>query len=287
MATSRSRTPERPAASRRKKSAASARARYRIQSLDRAAAILDCFVTKGPELTVREVSDATGLHKSTAHRILMALQGNGFIEQDEAAGRYHLGLQLVKLGEHAVGRLDVRVIARPHVADLAAELGETVLLAVLDGEQVVILDRVDGVHSATTPSRPGRLFPAYCTALGKAMLAGAPDQYVGQLFGKRQLRRLTPRTTGTTEALLADLRDVRARGYSVADGEIAEDLSSVGAAIRNHLGEVVAAVSVTGLASRMRERGLDALGERVRDVAARISARLGHAPTTAAPRGLR
>lgn len=249
--------------------------RYRIQSLDRAAAILDCFVTGGPELTVRDVSDKTGLHKSTAHRILMALQYNGFVEHDEVAGRYHLGLQLVKLGEHAVSRLDARVIARPYVAELSAETGETVLLAVMDGDQVVILDRVDGSRAANTPSLPGRLFPAHCTALGKAMLAGLADTEVARVVGKRQLKRFTPRTLGSLDALLEDLREVRRRGYAVAEEEMGADLGAVGAAIRNHAGTVVAALSITGLASRLSRSGLDALGQRVTAAAAKVSERLG------------
>ena len=149
--------------------------RYRIQALDRAAAILNCFDVHEPELNVRDVGERTGLHKSTAHRILMALQHNGFVEQNPASGRYHLGLQLVKLGEHAVARLDVAVIARPFIGDLAARTGRRVHLAVMDGAQIVILDRADGSDASSIPSLPGRLFPAHCTALGKAMLAGLDE----------------------------------------------------------------------------------------------------------------
>jgi DNA-binding IclR family transcriptional regulator len=282
MATHRSSRPARPStrASTRKPAQATTDpwARYRIQSLDRAAAILGCFLSEGPELTVRDVSARTRLHKSTAHRILMALQCNGFIEHDEVSGRYHLGLQLVKLGEHAVGRLDVRVIARPFVVDLSAETGETVLMAVMDGDQVVVLDRVDGAKSATTPSLPGRLFPAHCTALGKAMLAGLADAELTRLLGRRQLKRFTARTVTAMEALLADLRDIRRRGYAIADEEMGADLGAVGAPVRNHTGAVVAAISVVGPSARLHAIGLDRLGAQVKAVADRVSARLGHAP---------
>jgi DNA-binding IclR family transcriptional regulator len=249
--------------------------RYRIQALDRAAAILNCFVEQ-PELNVRDIAERTRLHKSTAHRILMALQYNGLVEQDPASGRYHLGLQLVKLGEHAVGRIDVRMIARPFLADLAAQSEETVHLAVRDGDQVVTLDRVDGPHSLTTPSLPGRLFPAYCTSLGKAILAGLDDAEVRRVLGTRPLKKFTAKTLASVDAVLEDLRTVRKRGYATSEEEIAAGLNTVGAALRDHTGAVVAAISIAGPSTRLRPSSLSGLGERVKKTAALISGRLGY-----------
>ena len=217
--------------------AAATRARrYRIQALDRAAGILNCFEVGEPELNVRDIAERTGLHKSTAHRILMALQHNGFVEQDAVSGRYHLGLQLVKLGEHAVQRLDVRLIARPFLEELAIQTKETVHLAVMDGDQVVMLDRVEGSHALGAPSLPGRLFPAYCTSLGKAMLSGLEEAEVRRRLGNRPLKRYTPKTIRTVEALLEDLRGVRRRGFATADEELEVGLCTVAAAIRDRTG---------------------------------------------------
>lgn len=250
--------------------------RYRIQALDRAAAILNCFDVNEPELNVRDVGERTGLHKSTAHRILMALQHNGFVEQNPASGRYHLGLQLVKLGEHAVARLDVAVIARPFLGELASRTGRRVHLAVMDGDQVVILDRADGADASSIPSLPGRLFPAYCTALGKAMLSGLDEQEVRRIVGKRQLKRFTPKTITGVDALIAELRTTAKRGFAIADQEMGTGLITVGAAIRNHTGAVVAALSVAAVAGEARGATLSALGEDVKKTAMQISARLGY-----------
>jgi DNA-binding IclR family transcriptional regulator len=259
----------------RQRAAAAPRVRYRIQVLDRAAAILGCFDVNSPELSVGDVAERTALHKSTAHRILMALQQNGLVEQNPVSGLYHLGLQLVKLGEHAIGRLDVRLVARPIIADLAAQVKDVVHLAVMDGDQVVMLDRVDVPSAAATPSLPGRLFPAHCTSLGKAMLAGMDEAEVRRLLGKRPLKRFTPGTPQTVEALLQDLRTVRARGYAIADEEMALGVASIGAAIRNHAGAIAAAVSVTAPPARLRA-GHEVFAERVMQAAGRVSARLGY-----------
>jgi IclR family transcriptional regulator, KDG regulon repressor len=256
--------------------------RYRIQALDRAAAILNCFDANDQELNVRDVGERTGLHKSTAHRILMALQHNGFVEQNPVSGRYHLGLQLVKLGEHAIARLDVAVIARPFLADLAERTRRRVHLAVMDGDQVVILDRADGADAASTPSWPGRLFPAHCTAMGKAMLAGMDEQDVRRVVGKRQLKRFTARTITSVDSLVAELRTVARRGYSVADQEMGLGLVTVGAGIRNHIGTVVAALSVSASSTEARGTTLSGLAEEVKRTAAQISARLGYRPSAEA-----
>lgn len=250
--------------------------RYRIQAIDRAAAILACFSPSQPELHVREVAERTGLHKATAHRILMAMQYNDMVEQNPATGCYHLGLQLVRLGEHAIGRLDVSVIARPTMVDLAARTGERVHLAVLDGDQVVVLDRVDGANSRVVPSLPGRLFPAHTTSLGKAILAAMDDAAVRGLLADRPLKRMTPKTPATVSALLEDLRRARKKGYAISEEELAMGMSTVGAAILDRSGAPVAAINLSGSSARLRGSMLASMGESVRKAARLISDRLGH-----------
>lgn len=250
--------------------------RYRIQAIDRAAAILACFSPSQPELYVREVAAQTGLHKATAHRILMAMQYNDMVEQNPATGRYHLGLQLVRLGEHAIGRLDVSVIARPTMIDLAAQTGERVHLAVLDGDQVVVLDRVDGANSRVVPSLPGRLFPAHTTSLGKAILAAMDDAAVRSLLGDRPLKRMTPKTPATVSALLEGLRHARKKGYAISEEELAMGMSTVGAPILDRSGTPVAAINISGSSARLRGPLLASMGESVKKAARLISDRLGH-----------
>src|SRR5262245_14490678 len=193
----------------------SADAPYRIQVVDRATQILECFHFDAHELSVREISQRTGLHKSTAHRILIALQYNGLIQQNPETGNYHLGIKLFKLGQLAVMRLNLREIARPLLRVLMEETRETVHLAILDEEQVFYLEKVEGPYALRMPSRVGRHIPAYCTSLGKAMLSCLEEAEVRRMLGCHSLTAYTEQPLSTVDALITELRRTRRRGYAV------------------------------------------------------------------------
>ncbi len=254
--------------------------RYRIQAIDRAVQILNCFAEGEGELTVQAIAERTGLHKSTAHRILMALHHNGFIGQD-ASGSYHLGLHLFNLGHLAVSRLSLQDVARPILKDLMKAARETAITGILDSDQVVLLDAIDGPGALFMPTRIGASSPAYCTSLGKALLAGMTEQDVRRIMGARAFRRRTPKTIRDVDSLLEELEVVRQRGYAFANQELEPGLSGVGAAILDHSGAAVAAIAVAGPSTRLRPSA--ALGKLVRDHAARISAGMGFRPAPSGP----
>ena len=163
--------------------------RYRIHVIDRAAQILDCFGFDHQELSVSEIGAKTRLHRSTAHRILMALEYNDLIQQNAENGKYRLGHQAVS--DSAIRRyriLNLREICRPFLTRIMSETKETVHLAVLDDDQVLYLDKVEGPHALRMPSRVGRRIPTYCTSLGKAMLSCLDDQEVKNIFRDQVLR---------------------------------------------------------------------------------------------------
>jgi DNA-binding IclR family transcriptional regulator len=192
---------------------------YRIQVIDRATQILECFDFDAHELSVSEISQRTGLHKSTAHRILIALQYNGFIQQNPETGNYHLGIKLFKFGQLAVMRLNLREIARPLLRVLMEETKETVHLAILDEGQVFYLEKVEGRYALRMPSHVGRHVPAYCTSLGKAMLSCLEEAEVRRLLGRHSLRAYTAHTMRTVDAVITELRRIRRRGYAVDNEE--------------------------------------------------------------------
>jgi len=250
--------------------------RYRIHVIDRAAQILDCFGFDHHELSVSEIGSRTGLHRSTAHRILMALEYNDLIKQNPETGKYHLGIKLFKLGHQAVSQLNLREICRPFLLRIMNKTKETVHLAVLDEDQVLYLDKVEGPHALRMPSRVGRHIPTYCTSLGKAMLSCLDDQEVKGILRKQVLKTYTPNTIRNLELLLADMRAIRKRGYSVDNEEIEIGLRCVGAPIKDYTGMMIAAISVAAPSARLTSQETRTVGRLVMEAAAEISEKLGY-----------
>ena len=249
--------------------------RYRIHVIDRAAQILDCFGFDHQELSVSEIGAKTGLHRSTAHRILMALEYNDLIKQNPSTGKYHLGIKLFKLGHQAVSQLNLREICRPFLSRLMNDTKETIHLAVLDDDQVLYLDKVEGPHALRMPSRVGRYIPTYCTSLGKAMLSCLDDQEVKSILRRQTLKPHTENTVKNINQLLADLRSVRKRGYAVDNEEIEIGLRCVGAPLRDYTGGMVGAISVAAPSARLSEKNTPVIGRMVIAIAAGISEKLG------------
>ena len=249
--------------------------RYRIHVIDRAAQILDCFGFDHQELSVSEIGAKTGLHRSTAHRILMALEYNDLIKQNPSTGKYHLGIKLFKLGHQAVSQLNLREICRPFLSRLMNDTKETIHLAVLDDDQVLYLDKVEGPHALRMPSRVGRYIPTYCTSLGKAMLSCLDDQEVKSILRRQTLKPHTENTVKNIHQLLADLGSVRKRGYAVDNEEIEIGLRCVGAPLRDYTGGMVGAISVAAPSARLSEKNTPVIGRMVIAIAAEISEQLG------------
>lgn len=250
--------------------------RYRIHVIDRAAQILDCFGFDHQELSVSEIGAKTHLHRSTAHRILMALEYNDLIQQNPENGKYRLGIKLFRLGHQAVSHLNLREICRPFLTRVMEETKETVHLAVLDEDQVLYLDKVEGPHALRMPSRVGRRIPTYCTSLGKAMLSCLDDQEVKNVLGVQVLRPYTANTVKTLNRLLTDLRMIRKRGYAVDNEEIEIGLRCVGAPIKDYSGTMVGAISVAAPSARLSSQKISTVGRIVVATAEEISEKLGY-----------
>jgi IclR family KDG regulon transcriptional repressor len=250
--------------------------RYRIHVIDRAAQILDCFGFEHQELSVSEIGAKTNLHRSSAHRILMALEYNDLIQQNPENGKYRLGIKLFRLGHQAVSHLNLREICRPFLTRIMNEAKETVHLAVLDEDQVLYLDKVEGSHALRMPSRVGRRIPTYCTSLGKAMLSCLNDQEVKDIFRNQVLRPYTANTVKTLGQLLTDLRMIRKRGYSVDNEEIEIGLRCVGAPIKDYTGAMVGAISVAAPSARLFSQKIHTIGKLVVATAEEISTKLGY-----------
>ncbi|ROO87501.1 IclR family transcriptional regulator [Actinocorallia herbida] len=214
--------------------------------LGRIASVMEAFNDGHKVLSLGDLNEHTHLPKSTLHRLADQLCQVGWLER--ASGGYRVGMRLFELGNLAVEGSRLQEVALPHLQALAAKVGMAVQLAVLDTVDVVYLERVM-VGPLRLPTRRGGRKPAYCTALGKAMLAF--DEEAAQAAASARMPKCTPRTIVDPSALRTELQRIREAGIAFDRGEAFDNLVCVAAPIRRS-GRAIGAVSVTGLAGRMR-----------------------------------
>ncbi len=244
-------------------------------TLERGLAILQHFATVG-ESTPGAVAEALSLSRSATYRLIDRLRAWGYLEANPATETLRLGMEAARLGMAALASVDVMRVAPGHLRALADGTGETVNLAVLDGRSVVYVYREDGPQTVKMSARLGSRRPVHCTGLGKAFLAWLPEDRRHALLDGVVLDRLTPNTITDPLELERELERTRARGYAVDDVEVEEGVACFAVPVRDFRGLPVAAISVAGPADRVLARE-DRITPLLRDAAATISRRLGHA----------
>jgi DNA-binding IclR family transcriptional regulator len=247
-----------------------------LKSLRKAIRVLECFSLQEPRLPLTDIARKVGLPLSTAHRILTTLRTVGIVEQEGDRDLYRLGLKLLELGSMVLANMEVHREALPCIEELVRETGETVHLGVFDGSQVVSIEKMDSPHGLASHVTIGKGAPAYCTGVGKALLAFQPEAVVERVC-RLSLTAYTPQTITDPVKLRKELAQVRALGYAVDNMEHQPDVRCVAVPIRDHSGRVVASLSVSGPATRIPKDRISTLAARVREVAAKLSARLGYA----------
>jgi DNA-binding IclR family transcriptional regulator len=224
---------------------------YRVQVLDRALAALDVLARDSAESSLVELCAALKLHKSTVHRLMMVLEQHRLVDKNPENGKYRLGLKLFELGSKAVAMLDLRELAQPHLVRLQRETEETVNLGILDQAEILYVAKIDSQQNLRMVARVGHRYPAYRTALGKAILAYLPDTELDAVVRQTSFKAKTPTTITSLQALKADLRQVRARGYAMDNEENEEGARCVGTVVWDHRGRPRAAISVSAPAVRL------------------------------------
>ncbi|WP_414482539.1 IclR family transcriptional regulator [Limnochorda sp.] len=246
----------------------------RVQAVERAFLLLD--VLSHREAGVSQLARATGLHKATVHRLLQTLLHVGAVEVGAEKGRYRLGLRLLELGGRVLARFELREVAGPYLARFRDETLLTVHMAVLDGTDIVYIEKLDAPTSIHMASTVGSRFPAYCTALGKAILAHLPEAELEAVLSQTEFEARTPRTITSADALREHLAMVRSRGYAVDDSENEEGIRCVGAPIFGYTGRVMAALSASGPIFSVTPERVPGLGRMVARVAREISRAMGY-----------
>lgn len=227
------------------------------------------LLAEGCEGSVTQLSLATGLNKGTASRLLATLRDAGYLRQD-ARRQFHLTGKVLRLADGYTVQLDLRGVAHPFLARLRDEVDETVHLGVMDGDQVVYIDKLEAKRSLRLVSRLGHTEPVYSTSLGRAILSRLPRAERARLLASAVLEPRTPRTITEPRALLKLLEETEARGYAVDNEENQEEVACVGAAIVDVRGAPIAAVSCSGPAGRILER-VGRLGQMCQQTAQAIS----------------
>jgi IclR family transcriptional regulator, pca regulon regulatory protein len=250
------------------------------QSLERGLAILGCFTPKRPVLGIADIADDLGMSRSTTHRYVITLVALGYLEQG-ASRKYRLGLRVTDLGMSALNSTGLREHAHPYLEELRQRSTYTTSLGVLDGTDVLYVDRVRsfrrGQSSIDLNLHTGSRMPAYCTAMGKLLLANLPEPEQRELIASMKLTKRGPNTITSKKALREELDDVLAAGFAVDDQELAPELYAIAAPVRNEARDVVAAVNLAAHSSMISlEELVDALGPHLISTADRISARLGY-----------
>ncbi|MFD8045578.1 IclR family transcriptional regulator [Streptomyces chartreusis] len=246
-----------------------------VQSVDRAVSVLEILARRG-EAGVSEVAAEIDVHKSTAFRLLGALEARGLVEQSAERGKYRLGFGIVRLAGAVTGRLDVTQQGRQVCERLSEEIGETVNIAVLQEHYAVNLYQVRGPGAVGTHNWVGQLTPVHATSSGKILLAHLTAEERAEVLAASGLQKLTPHTLTARTKLEKNLAEARERGYAVTLEELEIGLHAVAAPIRARDGEVIAALSASGPAYRFTEERIQGFAPALVKGAEEISHRMGH-----------
>lgn len=243
-------------------------------TLERGLAVLE-HVGQHQELSTNAIARQLGLSRSATYRIVGTLKQLEYLEADSATGRVRLGTRLVELGARAMAATDLHRCAPRYLSALAERSGETTYLAVPDNDAMVYVATERGSNAVTLASRLGTRRPQHTTSLGKAWLAALPEPDRAARVRRMTLDSLTLKTISDPVRLLDDLARTHRRGWAVDDIENEPDVGCVAAAVRDHSGRPIAAISVAGPAPRVMRR-VEELGPTVAGTAAALSLRLGY-----------
>ena len=245
------------------------------QAVLRSVALLKAFTDSKPELSLTDLAHAANLNKTTAFRMLTALESAGLIAKNPETDAYRLGSEAIALGGRALRSNQLYLASRPELETLAKKTGETATLEVLADAESLILDEVLSHYFVGTTPSIGTRWPAHTTSTGKTLLAHLPPEELDS-FLETKLAKPTTHSIVSPTTLRRELKQIRERGYAVADEELEIGFVAVGAPVRNYASKVVAAISVGGPSLRMTRAKIETVAPQVMQTALKISKKLGY-----------
>jgi DNA-binding IclR family transcriptional regulator len=251
---------------------------YTVPAVDRAIRVLELLSVAPHGLSLAQLALQTKVPKSTMFRILHTLHQHQIILEDNERKLFTLGMKVLGWGNAALERIDFKAIAHPHLAKLAEETRESFYLALLDHDEIILIDRVDTPEVWKMVTRLGQRSPFHCTATGLVIAAAMSDEAIEEMISRHGLRKFTPRTTTNALKLKRRLKEIQRLGYAVADGEYKPDLCAVAVPIWDHAGSVVASL-MTAIPSARSHKDKKLIGNLIsvlKHEAAQISRRIGY-----------
>jgi len=248
-----------------------------VRAVLRAFDLLDAFSSDAPELTLADLAAHTGMSKSTVHRLLHTLGTMHCVSHSSDATTYRLGPRLFQLGSKYVAGLDLRRLALPYLWDLAKQSGDTSFLCVMDNDEALCIERVDGRYQVRVLALAlGGRMPVHCGAAPMVLLLGRSDDEIRRIVATKGLIRFTEHTIGTVEELLEAAECARRDGYRLSWEDITVGVAAIGAPVLDYTGAVIAGISVSGILPRFSPERLPMLRQWIMDAAQRLSRDLGY-----------
>lgn len=252
------------------------KSRYFIKSVLKAMQLLEFMSIHNNEIRVKDLSRELNMEQSTVHRFLLTLEHLGYVHQTEKNGKYRLSLKLFEMGNNIIQSLDLHSQSLQVLQDLHKRMGETVHLVVLDKGEAVFVNKLVTYPTVVKYSYIGKRSPAHCIASGKVLLAFLSQDELEDALKEKGLPRFTETTITNLDELKKQLARIREEGLAYDIGEYEPIVNCVAAPVKNHMGQVIAAISVSGPSSRLDPERLKEVGAEVKAAAKVISEKFGY-----------
>jgi IclR family acetate operon transcriptional repressor len=246
-----------------------------VQSVDRALSIIETLAEDDEGYRLSDLAVRTGLSTSTVHRLLATLESRRFVAFDRTCSKWHVGARAFTVGATFARRRNFTARAVPYLRKLRDLTRETANLAVVDDEFIIVLTRVESREIMRSLTKVGGRVAMVASGVGKAVLATYSDEDVSAIISHHGMPRMTEKSIVRPSDLFRELEKVRRQGFAIDDEEACMGLRCIATVVYNDCSEPLAAISVSGMTSRLTDDRLPALGETVREVAAELTVALG------------
>ena len=251
---------------------------YKVHSLERGFDLLEILAQNGFEKSLTEISSDAGFSQATTHRILSAMKSRGYVHQNPSNSKYRLTLKTFEVGSQVIQHLNLHEIALPILRDVASKTGESVFLVILEGDEALCIENINAYRNIQILFlRVGRRMPLHIGAAPKVILAHLSEKRVDEIIKNKAIETWTKKTITNPVDLKNELKRIRDQGYALSLGDVTEGAAAVGCPIINFAGEIVAAISISGIERHFTKKNLPAIIRILKNAAFKISREL-HAP---------